>query len=208
MRQPDFANAAALLEFDPQLLAVFESCESTESSEARQITSQPAEIYLNLRDRMLGQPIADIVVEPELSDIEVRAVLVENCRDGEAVTLVALADDTVSLYLGAGGGELGLGSHAQVREASRALLRKADSMKHLMSPGNGHSPPPTGCMVFVLRTPQGNLAAEVLEFELMKDSHPLSPLSKATADLLSTIRRVLHEREERERLPGKRVPGR
>jgi hypothetical protein len=176
MQQPDFANAVALLQFDPQLLAVFESCKS--------------KAYLRVRDLMLSQPIANIFPEPDLSDLEVRAVLVESFIEGQAVTLVAVADDTVSLYLSGGGGALGLGNHAQVREASRVVLRKADSIKHRMSPGDGHSPPAAGCIIFVLRTPQGNLSAEVLESEFTKGSHPLFPLLEPTNDLLSAIGRA------------------
>jgi hypothetical protein len=72
--------------------------------------------FEGLRRRALGVTVADLGVQPE-AQAPIHGVIMETGYPEAVATFVCLRDGTVSLYLSTGGGVIGGGQHAAVRDA-------------------------------------------------------------------------------------------
>ena len=117
-------------------------------------------------------------------------VLMEIARDGGRVSLVALADGTVSLYSSAGGGTTGAGEHLAVREAAERFLQAAADAAQSMTATSDFPLPQAGQVRFHVRTPAGDMTAGVPEALLRARRHQLGPLYVAGQDVMTEIRMV------------------
>jgi hypothetical protein len=103
-------------------------------------------------------------------------------------TIVAIADGTVSMYVSSGGGVIGAGEHAAVRNAANHFRTVVAESRDLL-PVFGEPPlPVAGQVRFHARKLDGAFSAGAPEALLRTGRHPLAPLYAAGQDLLTEIR--------------------
>ena len=141
--------------------------------------------YPGLRDQVLNLK-AD-TLDPPLSG-PILGVVMETGYPEAIVTLVAIADGTVSLYFSNGGGMIGLGGHEGPRTAGLSLIAKAASYLGSMTPAASHPLPAKGMTQFIVLTRSGTLTAGALEADLGNNSHELSPLFHAAHEVITQAR--------------------
>lgn len=105
-------------------------------------------------------------------------------------SVVALADGTASLYLSSGGGVIGGGGKASVRQAADALLASAQRLAvEIRDPDDG-GVPAAGSFRFHIVTADGARSATATMAELAGGGHALSPLFAATQNVIAALREV------------------
>ena len=97
------------------------------------VPPEPAQIYLQLRSRILSLDPAEVGLAPSTIAPHVWGVLMETGYEVGIATLVSLADGTTSLYYSTGGGMLGSADYTPVAEASKALVSQAENHLQQMS---------------------------------------------------------------------------
>lgn len=146
------------------------------------------ETYTALRSQILGASIDSLGGAGVATDQEVVLALMEWNLDGNVVTVVAVADGTVSLYFSNGGGVIGAGAHDGPRRAAERFIQLAAANRALLSATQSAPLPAAGRTRFHLRTRSGALAADASTNELGEGRHALSPLFYAAQDVITAIR--------------------
>jgi hypothetical protein len=148
--------------------------------------------YAGLRNKVLTTKPAEIGLQP--APDEIWGVLVETALPEAVVSLVAIADGTVSLYFSNGSGIIGLGSHPGPQRVGRELIALARQFADRFLPTTRFPLPEQGATRFYLLSGAGVLEAEAQEDDLGHRRHPLSPLFYKGQELLSAIRIVEEQR--------------
>src|SRR4030065_2974390 len=129
-------------------------------------------------------------------------ILMETGYPEAVVTLVALADGTVSIYFSNGGGIIGLGPHPGPQNAGKAFLSLAQQYsKRGMGITNYPLPKPSYTRFYFL-TGSGATTVEAKEDDLGHGRHQLSPLFHKGHELISEIRVVDEKRRAEQGAPG------
>jgi hypothetical protein len=81
--------------------------------------TSPDAVYRDLRSMALEAVERGALAPPFADHPDVAGVIVDVPATGGSATIVALADDTTSLYTSTGGGTIGAGEHATVATATR-----------------------------------------------------------------------------------------
>src|SRR6478672_7058058 len=84
--------------------------------------SSPEEVFTGLRAMALQATESGALPAPPADHPDVCGVVVDIPASGGYATLVALTDNTTSLYTSTGGGTIGAGEHAAVAAATHGLL--------------------------------------------------------------------------------------
>ena len=149
---------------------------------------EPAQAYLQLRERVLKLNPSDVGLSPSGDAPDVWGVLMEIGYEVGTATLVSLADGTTSLYYSTGGGMIGSGKYSPVAQASKALVAEAQiHLNHL--PATTDFPlPGVGQVRFYFMTYSGILQAETTEKDLASGDHALSPLYQYAQETLTQLR--------------------
>ena len=145
-----------------------------------------AEIYSQLRQRVLD--LTPDQVGQDNAEVPLLALLMETGYPEAVATLVAVADGTTSLYFSNGGGMIGAGEHAPVRDANRSFLETAGSFLAQLSEVSDPTPPAVGHTQFVAVTPEGLKGAAASEDELGEGRHSHSQLYYAGQDVITQMR--------------------
>lgn len=145
--------------------------------------------YLELRSLVLHVDPAEIEV-PEGEWPGASVALMETAVGGATATIVAVADGTVSLYTSTGGGTIGAGEHFSARQAGHRFLKAAAESAPWMTPTTDFPLPSEGNVRFHVRTPEGDVTAEVPEDELRGRRDLLAPLYRAGQDVITEIRMI------------------
>ncbi len=148
----------------------------------------PEPIYNNLRNAILTLSPADHGIAPIAGDSGVWGVLMEMGFPNAAVTLVSLADGTTSLYFGTGGGIIGGGQHAEVAEASLALVKAASRAARQLPAASSFPLPSIGEVKFYVLKADGVAAASEREITLETEAHPLAELYAAGQAVITQLR--------------------
>jgi hypothetical protein len=118
--------------------------------------------YDSLRAMALGA-VAKGLQSPGEDHPDVSGLIVDIPAQGGFSTLVALTDDTTSMYTSVGGGTIGAGGHQNVASATQALLSVAQGqLGAFTQPGDSDLPPP-GRVRFHLLSPSGSRNEDVPE---------------------------------------------
>ena len=144
-----------------------------------------AEIYSSMREQVLKLSDKDIA---ELKGKPVWAVLMETGHDGAAVTVVAVAEGTASLYFSNGGGIIGLGEHANVRPAALSLVKGAEPQLKHMKKAEKFPVPKPGETFFYVVTPKGVFTYSAKEDDLGNKRDKLFPLFYEGHELITQMR--------------------
>jgi hypothetical protein len=149
----------------------------------------PADVMREMRERVFSMPPGEIGLEPGPGHRSVWCVLMEMIRPNKAVvSLVTIADGTTSLYFSSGGGIIGAGQHATVREESDRFIALIDEHVEAFAPTEDHPMPEIGRVRFYVRTFDGLRTAEADERELGEQRHSLSPLFLAGHSVIAAVR--------------------
>ena len=149
---------------------------------------EPSEAVHELRRRALTVSAPDLGLSPVGQRPHVWGVVMETGYPQAVATLVAFADGTTSLYFSNGGGVIGAGGHAVVRQAGEALLSAAEAQIHDFAEVHDTPVPGVGRVRFYVRTFQGLMGAEADENELGEGRHTLSPVFHAAHWVISAVR--------------------
>jgi hypothetical protein len=159
---------------------------------------EPAQIYLQLRNRIFSLKPAEIGLNPSSAAPHVWGVLMETGYQVGYATLVSLADGTTGLYYSTGGGMLGSAEYTPVADASKALVAQAESHLQQVSSTNEFPLPEVGQVRFTILTYSGIFAGEAPEKTLASGKHQLSSLYFKAQQTLEQLR-VLSEKKQKSR---------
>ena len=133
---------------------------------------EPAEIYLRLRNQIFSvtKDQSRSLLPPSSPLL---AVLMESGSPEAVITLVAVADGTVSLYVSNGGGIVGLGQHEAVRNTAFDFLSLASQYISKAVPAKDYPLPSKGYTTFYFLTSNGVFVATAKEKDFENKQHPL-----------------------------------
>jgi hypothetical protein len=152
------------------------------------ISLEPAQVYLQLRNRILNLNPTEVGLAPSNAAPHVWGVLMETGYPVGWATLFSLADGTTSLYYSTGGGMLGSGEYTPVAEASKALVTQAENHLLHVSLSSEFPVPEVGQVRFIILTYSDMYAGEAPEKKLAAGKHPLSPLYFNARQTLEQLR--------------------
>jgi hypothetical protein len=128
---------------------------------------------------------------PPAAPDAIRGVAMDWNVAGTIATLVAIDDGAVSLYLDPGGGIIGAGEHAHVREVATAFREEAARQRARFHRTESFDPPPPGAMTFYVLTVSETLTSgSMTEADIQQPGHPLSALGGAAQALITEVRQV------------------
>jgi len=148
-----------------------------------------------LRDQALRVRAEEIGLRPTEARPRVWGALMELGFANGVATLAVIADGSVSLYIDRGGGIIGAGAHANVREAAERFLDVVET-HHDDFEAAGDTPLPSqGRVRFYIRTFDSTLAADADEQALGQGRHELSPVFHAGHAVITELRLVTERPE-------------
>lgn len=122
----------------------------------------PQEVYLGLRRNALGA-VDKGLPSPSAAHPDVAGVVVDIRAEGGFATVVAMTDNTTSMYTSVGGGVIGAGEHAHVAEATQRLLVAVQAQLGLFRQPDDGEFPASGAVRFHAVTPSANRVVDVPE---------------------------------------------
>lgn len=144
---------------------------------------EQAEIYSDLRGMALR-----LDGETLQARNGVFALLMETGYNEAAVTVLASADGSASMYFSNGGGLIGAGEYEQVREVVFETLSELEEHLPSLDPTNTYPLPEVGQTRFYAVTEKGVLTTEAAEDLLGNEKHELSPLFHQVHKLIAYMR--------------------
>jgi hypothetical protein len=114
----------------------------------------PVQIVDLLRTRIFALTVQELELDPQTCPTP-WGVMMEIGYEEEAVTLVVLADGSVSIYLRSGKGRIGCGLNAEVRTAGMRMLRLAREPAASELAQRPYPPPSDGQVCFYFHTLAG-----------------------------------------------------
>ena len=154
-----------------------------------------ADVYQGLRQQVLDLDPTQFGLDSSSSN-RVWGILMETGYPEAVVTLVAIADGTVSLYFSNGGGIIGVGQHEEPRKAGLALLSTAPAFLQQLKRTEDFPLPEEGHTLFYFMTYDGIFTADAVEDDLGNDRSPLSPLFYKAQDVITQARLADAKRQE------------
>lgn len=148
---------------------------------------RPVQHYTNLRTLLFGTDLGELAERrPDTLD-RVWGVVMEAGYPEAVVTLLALADGTVSIYLSTGGGLTGLGDYEHIHNASQRLIRLAAEFSVACEPMREFPLPRKGHTRICLLTYTGPVGLDIDESDLNRESGT-APLFERGHELMAMIR--------------------
>ena len=146
-----------------------------------------AEAYEGLRNLALSA-VANGLQSPGEDHPDVSGLVVDIPVKGGFATIVALTDNTTSMYTSLGGGTLGAGGHANVGSATQALLSAAQAQVGAFTKPSDSELPPRRQVRFHLLSPSGGRCQDVPEESFWgRVPHELMPVIAATQSVINAI---------------------
>lgn len=161
------------------------------SAHSAQSPKEPEAVTQDLRMMALTLTPDAIGISQKTYPHEVWGVLMETGMEGGAVyTVVALADGTTSLYFSTGGGVIGAGEHASVRQASSEFIVLANSAIAAANPTASYPLPKVGQTTFYFLTLRGVKTYSAKEVDLGEMRDGLSNLFHAGHGVIAAVRQT------------------
>lgn len=150
-------------------------------------TNDGNDVYLGLRANALDA--ANGIVRPTPAHPDVAGLVVDIPADGGHATIVALADNTTSLYTSTGGGVIGAGEHPEVAAVTHRLLETVQRYLGRFDAPDSAALPPGDVVRLHLLAPSGNSSADIPETVFWQGvPHELLPVVAAVHDVMTAIR--------------------
>ena len=150
----------------------------------------PDAITQDLRMMALSLTPESVGISKKTYPHEVWGVLMETGMERGFYTLVALADGTTSLYFSTGGGIIGAGEHAPVRQASGQFIDLANDVIAAANPTDSYPLPKAGQTVFYFLTFHGVKTYTAKEVDLGEMRDKLSNLFHAGHGVIAAVRQT------------------
>lgn len=150
--------------------------------------TDPAHTMRRLRESAFQVSAAELDLAPTEARPRVWGALMELGYATGIATLMTLAEGTTSLYFSNGGGVIGAGTHAAVRDAAERFLDLVESHLAALPSVDATPTPRIGRVRFYARTFEDTRGVEVAEDELSGHLHPLSPVFLAGHAVITAIR--------------------
>jgi hypothetical protein len=129
------------------------------------------------------------LVPPRSACPDVSGVVVDIPSQGGFVTIVALADDTTSMYTSVGGGTIGAGQHAVVAAATQQLLSDVQVNLGLFSSMDDQQLPPPGLVRIHVLSPASGRRADLPEGAFWgHQNHELTDVIVCVQTVIAAIR--------------------
>jgi hypothetical protein len=160
---------------------------------AAETKSDPVEVYLGLRGIPLGEHGGP--TEP-LDGTPVIAVLLDWGQRNGSATIAAMADGATSVYTSTGGGVIGAGFHAPVREAHRRLMLAARDRLAEFASTTEAPIPAKDRMAIVIRTTHGLRRGEASSADVQNRTAPGQAVFDAANDVLTAVRITTEAQEQ------------
>jgi len=128
---------------------------------------------------------------PPADHPDVSGVIVDIPASGGYATLVALTDNTTSLYTSTGGGTIGAGEHAAVASATQSLLAAVQQHLDAVTVGDDQALPPSGSVRFHVLSGGARRMVDVPEDAFWgRVDHPLIPVIAAAQRVISSMQEI------------------
>jgi hypothetical protein len=150
--------------------------------------ADPAEVVRSLREQALRIAPAEINEWAGAGQTQVWGALMEIGYPEAAATLVTFIGGTTSLYFSNGGGIIGAGERAGVKETAKQFLALADTLVDNFTLTDEYPLPQAGRVRFYVRTFDGVKTAEADEQDIGQQKDPLSELYYAGHRVIAAIR--------------------
>lgn len=161
------------------------------------------------RARATGRTLRDSILRRELGDLSgtrpgtgaaASAALMDWNLGGDVATLAAFGDGTVSLYYSAGGGIIGAGTQATIREPALYFHELVTAGADRLLPETGQEVPEAGRVKFWLVRPGSTMCSQA--FVVADVAIPSHPFSAAHDAAQATIAAIRHHQTGVPRAPG------
>lgn len=160
-----------------------------------------ADVYADLRNMVLTTKPDAVGLHPKAG--EVWGVLMETGYPEAAVSLVAIADGTVSIYFSNGGGIIGLGLQPGPQKSGKEFLSLAQQYKEYGKQTKKYPLPKVSYTRFYFLTSSGIATVEAKEDDLGYSRHELAPLFHKGHELIAEIRTIDEKRRAEQALHKK-----
>lgn len=146
------------------------------------------DIYESLREQALTVIADELGLAKRANDPF--GVLMETGYPNGTATLVAFGEGSASLYFSSGGGIIGGGRHASVREAALDFVDLSRQFLEHMDPAAIHPLPSAGKVAFTVLTPSGAWSTTEDEQDLGHNRSELAPLFYAGHAVITELRLI------------------
>ena len=155
--------------------------------------TDPAAMIRKLREQALRVTAEELDLFPTEQRPRVWGAIMELGYPTGIATLMTLAEGTTSLYFSGGGGVIGAGEHASVRDAAEAFLDAVEAHLEGFPRVDATPTPRFGRVRLYVRTFEGTLGIEATDEDLSRGLHPLSPVFHAGHAVITAIRQTNEE---------------
>jgi hypothetical protein len=145
-------------------------------------------VFLGLRAQLIEGDPASFGLLPAGRFPNVWGALMEQGISGAVASVVSLTDGTTSYYTSTGGGVIGGGAHAQVREATYAFLDAVEASLDLTTPTDILRLPEQDEVRFNVLAYEGPRSASAPRADLEAGSHPLGELFRTAHGVITELR--------------------
>jgi hypothetical protein len=147
-----------------------------------------ADVYDGLRGNALAS-VANGLAPPSPDHPDVSGVVVDIPAQGGFATVVALTDNTTSMYTSTGGGTIGAGQHEKVANATQRLLSVVQDHLASFRRHDDVELPAPGLVRFHILSPSGPRGEDVPEDSYWgRAPHQLMPVIAAVQDVVAAMR--------------------
>lgn len=152
------------------------------------MSTDPTGIIRQLREQALRVSAEDLEITPSERRPRVWGAIMELGYPTGIATLMSLAEGTTSLYFSNGGGVIGAGEHAGVRDAAETFLDAVEAHLDAFPRVEATPTPRIGRVRLYVRTFEGTRGVEATDEELSENLHPLSAVFYAGHAVITAIR--------------------
>jgi len=151
-------------------------------------SESPDEIYRALRTLALDSSTNGLAL-PGADHPDVSGLVIDIPAQGGFATVVALTDNTTSMYTSTGGGTIGAGERAEVADATHRLLSTVQAQLGAFKKVDDIDLPPAGYVRFHVLTPSGSRSEDIAEDSFWGLApHQFVPVIAAAQGVLTAIR--------------------
>jgi hypothetical protein len=151
----------------------------------------PQNIYNDLRAMALRAADSGALPSASAEHPDVSGVVVDIPASGGTATIVALTDNTTSLYTSTGGGTIGAGEHTNVAAATHGLLTSAQQHLDAFTSTDDGALPGSGSVRLHVLSSAGPRMVDVPEDAFWgRVDHPLMPVIAAVQGVMSSMQNM------------------
>ena len=148
------------------------------------------EVYEGLRSLAL-RSVSDGLPAPPAQHPDVSGLVVDIAASGGHATLVALTDDTTSMYTSGGGGTIGAGERPHIAEATHRLLAVVQAHLGMFTGPEDEGLPAAGSVRFHVLTPAGGHSVDIPDDCFWsREDHELMPVIAGVQAIVTALREV------------------